>query len=186
MLKCVNCVVRDYFSLRGVYENRKFLLTLLCNHKNNLINESGITLFDFLLWLCADRRSVFYNRHMAYHGESRLCWWCSLIPVYNSYVMLKVSCMSGWWLLLYLAIGVVGQIPVNILSDYLWLVIPLGIAYLAVAFWQGYRLGRAFGKSTGFCIFSAILTPIAQIILAFDKSEWRDLDEPDWNQEIEA
>lgn len=112
--------------------------------------------------------------------------WCSLIPVYNSYVMLKVSCMSGWWLLLYLAIGVVGQIPVNILSDYLWLVIPLGIAYLAVAFWQGYRLGRAFGKSTGFCIFSAILTPIAQIILAFDKSEWRDLDEPDWNQEIEA
>lgn len=79
--------------------------------------------------------------------------------------------MSGAWVILNIAVAVVTNLlPAN--DSSLWIMGLLLLASFAVQIYQGYRLGRVFGKSTGFCVFSAILMPIAMIILAFDNSEY--------------
>lgn len=83
--------------------------------------------------------------------------WKSLIPIYNSVILYKISGLSPWLLLLYLTafIPVVGGIITFVLS-----------VVVAV------KLGQAFGKSGGFIVGLVLLGPIFQLILGFGSSQY--------------
>ena len=71
--------------------------------------------------------------------------WAALIPIYNTYVLLKIGGMSGWWLLL--------------------IVIPLlNIPILIV---ETYHIAKSFGKSGAFGFFLLFLFPIGYMILGY-------------------
>src|SRR5205809_2744760 len=67
--------------------------------------------------------------------------WAVLIPIYNVVVMCKIGGKPGWWFLI------------------LWLVIPAFLVCIGIA--------RNFGKSTGFGIGLALLSPIFIPMLAW-------------------
>lgn len=107
--------------------------------------------------------------------------WNCLIPVYNAMAFYEICGMSSAWVWLGVSLGVfnlvIGHMPmVELMENSFLLVLGGGLllAQMAVTIYQGYRFGVVFGKSKGFCIFSAILLPIAALIVAFDNSEWRD------------
>lgn len=84
--------------------------------------------------------------------------WKSLIPVYNMVVLFKISGLSGWLVLGYLAaiIPVIGPLVV------------LGITiYLMI------NLAKAFGKGNGFAVGLIILNTIFIMILAFGNAEYQ-------------
>jgi hypothetical protein len=78
--------------------------------------------------------------------------WAAIIPIYGSYILLKVAKRPGWWLILYL-------IPlVNIITH---LVVSIDVA-------------KAFGKGTAFGVSLLWLFPfIGYPILAFGKATYR-------------
>ena len=76
--------------------------------------------------------------------------WASIIPIYNTYVLLQIAGKPGWWLLLML-IPVVNLVIVIIMC--------LGIA-------------NNFGKGTGFAIGLIFLSIIFLPILAFGDARY--------------
>lgn len=78
--------------------------------------------------------------------------WMALIPILNSYVLIRMAKKPGWWILLYL-------IPfVNI------------IVYAIVAV----ELAKNFGKSTAFGIVGLFLfAPIGFLILGFGDAKYK-------------
>lgn len=78
--------------------------------------------------------------------------WGVLIPIYNVYLVVKVSGNSGWWVWL--------------------LLVPL--LNIAIAFWIALGLAKAFGRSGLFGFFLLfLLTPLGLCILAFGSSRYQ-------------
>lgn len=77
--------------------------------------------------------------------------WATLIPIYNAYVMLKISGKPGWWLIL--------------------LFIPLINLIISIMALIG--LARNFGKGGGFAIGLLLLPIIFYPILAFGDDEYQ-------------
>lgn len=99
--------------------------------------------------------------------------WAALIPFYNAWVYYEVCGMSGAWVFANLGCALLA----NILPSDMWFIILVAYCFnIALSLYSGFRLGRMFGKGTSFCVFSAIFTGIAALILAFDNSEWQDPD----------
>ena len=71
--------------------------------------------------------------------------WASIIPIYNSYILLKIAGKPGWWLFLY--------------------IIP--VANLVIAIIVSVEIAKKFGKDTGFGVGLAFLGFIFYPILAF-------------------
>ena len=83
--------------------------------------------------------------------------WGSIIPIYNTILMLEIAGKPVWWVLLYF-------IPVVNL-------IVMIITFLAI--------GEKFGKSTLFSVLGLILfTPIGFLILGFGDAEYNSGDSP--------
>ncbi|MBH1980596.1 hypothetical protein I8H83_02230 [Candidatus Saccharibacteria bacterium] len=80
--------------------------------------------------------------------------WKALVPVYNSWVFLRLGDQAGWWAL-------VALIPfLNIVA----------IVFMAIA---AYNISLKLGKE-GWYVVLYVLVPIIWIlILAFDKSTWK-------------
>ena len=79
--------------------------------------------------------------------------WGSLIPFYNTYLMIKIGGKPGWWLLLYFIPLV--QLVVSIL-------VSLGVA-------------EKFGKSSAFGIFGLwLFAPIGYLMLGFGDAKYQD------------
>jgi len=76
--------------------------------------------------------------------------WASLIPFYNTYVMLTIAGKPGWWLVLFF-------IPI----------VNLVISILALV-----ALAKTFGKGGGFVVGLIFLPIIFWPILAFDSSKY--------------
>ncbi len=76
--------------------------------------------------------------------------WGSIIPIYNTYLLLKIAGRSGWWLLGFC--------------------VPFLNIYGIVVMWL--RLAKAFGRGTGFGIGLIFLSPIFIPILAFGDSRY--------------
>lgn len=83
--------------------------------------------------------------------------WKSLIPIYNMVILFKISGLSPWLLLLCLLawIPVVGSL------------IVLGLAIVSMV-----KLGKAFGRSTGFIIGLILLPSIFELILGFGSAQY--------------
>lgn len=78
--------------------------------------------------------------------------WKSLIPFYNTYILLKIVGQPGWWLLLFF-------IPfVNLI---IWIIV-------------GLKLGKVFGKDGLWSFFLIVLLPfIGLSLLAFSKNTYK-------------
>ncbi len=76
--------------------------------------------------------------------------WASLIPIYNTYIMLKMVLKPGWWLLL--------------------LFIP--IVNIIIVFIVALETAKVFGKSSAFGIGLFFLSFIFYPILAFSDAEY--------------
>ncbi len=76
--------------------------------------------------------------------------WASLIPIYNTIVLLKICGRPWWWIFL--------------------LFIPIVNFVLMIVIFAD--LAKVFGKDTGFAIGLILLTPIFLLILAFDNSQY--------------
>ena len=83
--------------------------------------------------------------------------WIAIVPFYNTYTLFEITWGNGWlFLLIFLAIiPVVGALALGV----------IGIITTC-------KLGKAFGKSTGFILGLIFLAPIFYAILAFDKSQY--------------
>ncbi len=76
--------------------------------------------------------------------------WKSLIPLYGTYVLLKIVGRPGWWLLLFLIPGV---------NFVVWLFVALDLA-------------KSFGKGTGFGIGLIFLSIIFYAILGLGSATY--------------
>lgn len=76
--------------------------------------------------------------------------WAAIIPVYNIYVLFKITWGNGW--------------------KFLFLLIP--IANIVFAIITMVKLAKAFGKSGGFAVGLIFLSIIFYCILAFDQSQY--------------
>lgn len=83
--------------------------------------------------------------------------WKAIIPIYNTVILFKISGLSPWLILVYLA-GVIPFIG--------WIAIIAMNAILA------YKLATSFGKDSGWAVGLFFLPPIFSMILAFGKSEY--------------
>lgn len=83
--------------------------------------------------------------------------WKSIIPIYNLVVLFKISGLSPWLILAFLAtiIPFVGVIVIIALNAVL-----------------SYKLAKSFGKDGGWAVGLYFLAPIFYMILAFGKSEY--------------
>lgn len=77
--------------------------------------------------------------------------WKSIIPIYNTYILTKITYGNGWLFLL--------------------LIVPIvGFVFSIMLY---IKLAKAFGKGTGFGIGLWLLSLIFLSILAFDSSEYQ-------------
>lgn len=83
-------------------------------------------------------------------AKAGLPGWGSLIPIYNTYLLLKLVGRPGWWLLL--------------------LFVPF--VNLVVAIIALLDLAKAFGKSTAFGVGLIFLAPIFIMILGFGDARY--------------
>lgn len=77
--------------------------------------------------------------------------WASLIPIYNTIVLIEIVGKPLWWIVLMLIPGV------NIIF----------------AIWVTNLLSLSFGKGVGFTIGLLLLSPIFYPILAFSNAEYK-------------
>ena len=84
--------------------------------------------------------------------------WKSIIPIYNVVVLFRIIGISPWWILGFLT----AVIPV---------VGPLFI--IGMSIYSNIKLGKAFGKSTGFIVGLVLLNTIFTLILGFGDSEYQ-------------
>lgn len=83
--------------------------------------------------------------------------WKSIIPIYNFVILFKISGLSPWLILVYLAsiIPVIGWIAPIVITAIL-----------------SYKLAKSFGKDSGWAVGLYFLPSIFYLILAFGKSEY--------------
>jgi hypothetical protein len=76
--------------------------------------------------------------------------WASLIPIYNAYILIKISGKPGWWLLL--------------------LIIP--VVNVVFGIWLCNMISKSFGKDEGFTVGLALLGIIFFPILGFGDAKY--------------
>ena len=77
--------------------------------------------------------------------------WAAIIPIFNTYIMLKIAGRPWWWLVLLI---------IPIVSLVVWVVASVDIA-------------KSFGKGTGFGIGLALLPFIFYPILGFGDAQYQ-------------
>jgi len=77
--------------------------------------------------------------------------WACLVPIYNIVVLLKIAGKPVWWILLML---------IPLVNFVVAIIVSIGVA-------------ERFGKSTGFGIGLALLSPIFYPILAFGDARYQ-------------
>ena len=77
--------------------------------------------------------------------------WAAIVPFYNSYIMYKIAWGNGLLFLL--------------------LLIPFVNAVVAIV--TAWKLGKAFGAGTGFCLGLIFFNPIFMMILGFGQKQFQ-------------
>ena len=105
-----------------------------------------------LFWIVCLAVFVFYIASMwQVFEKAGKPGWASVVPIYNTIVLLQISGKPGWWVLLYL-------IPV----------VNIVIAIIATL-----GLARNFGKGTGFAVGLILLGFIFFPILAWGDAQYQ-------------
>lgn len=77
--------------------------------------------------------------------------WAAIIPIYNTYVLLKIVGRPAWWIILFL---------IPIVSFIVWIIVALDLA-------------KSFGKGTGFGVASIFFPYITIPILGFGDAQYQ-------------
>lgn len=78
--------------------------------------------------------------------------WAAIVPIYNTYIMTKITGRPAWWLLLFFIPFVNFIVAIILVLD----------------------LAKAFGKSSAFAIFGLFLfAPVGYAILAFGNAQYQ-------------
>ena len=102
----------------------------------------------FLFWLICMGASVFtIICNWKIFAKAGKPGWASIIPIYNTIVMLEIAELPMWYIALYF--------------------VPVANIYALIKTYI--ELAHKFGKSTGFGVGMAFLTPVFAGILAFSK-----------------
>lgn len=110
--------------------------------------------------------------------------WKSIIPIYNSYVVYKISWKTMWfWIGLLL--GVVTGIcdiftsagDTTTISVIFGVISAItGIASIVITVASQYKLSKSFGHGVGYTIGLIFLNPIFTLIIAFGSSQYQGAD----------
>lgn len=97
--------------------------------------------------------------------------WKSLIPVYNSYVLFRISWETRFfWYGVLLSVGGVMLSSLGGLFGVLgWLLL---VGNMLLQLMNSYRLSLAFGHGVGFALGLVFLNPIFMLILGLGKSQY--------------
>ncbi len=100
--------------------------------------------------------------------------WKALIPIYNTYILCKIIGINFWIYVLAIPFGlglITGFVgSESSLAGILSLISSLYSLVLVIMI--SVKLGKAFGKGTGFIIGLIFLSFIFEAILAFDSSQY--------------
>lgn len=102
--------------------------------------------------------------------------WKALIPVYNIYLMFKITGMPIICIIPYLAYTIIGYIYTDyskIPKNFLIIFIVLTIIYYVIDIIKQIKLGKVFGKGILFILGLIFLSPIFEIILGMGKSKYQ-------------
>jgi hypothetical protein len=83
--------------------------------------------------------------------EGRQAWWGAIIPIYNTYLIIKLAGRPGWWLIL-LFIPIVNFITMIIVSI---------------------DVAKNFGHGAGFAILLWLFPEFMYLVLGFGDSEYK-------------
>ena len=106
--------------------------------------------------------------------------WKSIIPIYNVYILFKISGMKNFfWITLILpfVLGIVSGIAGNASVVAVIAAIVCGIFELVVSIMLCVKLSKAFGKGDGYALGLIFLPNIFTLILGFGKAEYVGLKE---------
>ena len=132
----------------------------------------GISLLIFYILLVIAEWKIFKKA-----GEAG---WKSLIPIYNAYIVFKISGMKKWFWITIATSCVVAIIGVavgqnsqtaNVIS------IINGIFNICVAIAVNNKLAKAFGKGIGYTIGLILLPNIFTLILGFGSAKYVGIEE---------
>ncbi|NDO18994.1 hypothetical protein FMM68_04920 [Lachnospiraceae bacterium MD329] len=102
--------------------------------------------------------------------------WKSLIPLYNSYIMYKISWKTSmFWIMLILDIVYAVLACINVYAQngiLSFLSFAIYIAVFVIAIISMHKLSKAFGHGAGFTVGLVLLSPIFILILAFGSSQY--------------
>lgn len=102
--------------------------------------------------------------------------WKALIPVYNSYIIYKISWKTSmFWIMLILDIVYVVLAGINVSAQsgvLAFLMYAVYIAVLVIGIISIHKLSKAFGHGVGFTLGLIFLSPIFILILAFGGSQY--------------
>lgn len=91
--------------------------------------------------------------------------WPALIPIYNVYMLCKISGVNPWWILIVCVSPILGVIP--ILGPVLVMAVSIYFSILLFV-----SLAQSFGKDTGWAIGLYFLNPFFMLALGIGKSEY--------------
>lgn len=107
--------------------------------------------------------------------KAGIAGWKSLIPIYNLYLIYKLSGISGLWIIPLLVVACFGAIVNSGIILPLWASIVL-IVFLVLTIISRImfyiKLPKAFGKGIGYIIGMFLIPEIIEIVLGFGKAEY--------------
>ena len=109
--------------------------------------------------------------------------WKAIIPVYNEYVMYKISWQTMYFwivfglLILYSIFSGIAASAQNVSTFMYILAFIAAVAACVIEIIQLHKLSKAFGHGAGFTVGLVLLNPIFMLILGFGSSEYKGIQE---------
>lgn len=113
-------------------------------------------------------------------GKAGEAGWKSIIPIYNSYVLYKISWKPMWFwisLILGVVVGICNAITQsNEIVAIAIIAIIANIVNLVITVASLYKLSKSFGHGVGYTLGLIFLNPIFTLILGFGSSQYQGAD----------
>ena len=97
-------------------------------------------------------------------------FWHAFIPFINSYDLFEIAAGSGWAFLAVTVPTLIAAVCSRL--DLAVIALIFRLIALVPSVWCTVRLGKAFGKSTGFIVGLALVPLVFELILGLDSSEY--------------
>lgn len=93
-------------------------------------------------------------------------WWKVFIPLYNSWVQIKIACLAWWWFPIFLVATMVTASEIEDITAI------GGIMVALTSFNVNYNLAKKFGKGGGYAFLLTFLPFIGYPMLGFGSAQY--------------